>query len=58
MATLTIEDKIEELRLKMIEEAHRQGCLLHENVVAISQELDECLLSYQKMGQLQRALLA
>lgn len=46
---LYIEEKIEQLRSSMIEEANRQGCFFHEKVVAISQELDECLLFYEKM---------
>jgi hypothetical protein len=45
---LYIEEKIEELRSAMIAEASKQGCLWHEKVVTISQELDKYLVYYQK----------
>ncbi|MCY9658711.1 aspartyl-phosphate phosphatase Spo0E family protein [Paenibacillus chondroitinus] len=38
--------KIEALRMKMIEEAERHGCFTHEKVVAISQQLDEYIIRY------------
>jgi hypothetical protein len=49
----SIEEKIEELRSAMIEEANKQGCLWHEKVVTISQELDKYLVYYQKSLRLQ-----
>lgn len=38
--------KIEALRIKMIEEAHIHGCFTHEKVVALSQQLDEYIVIY------------
>lgn len=49
---LSIEEKIEQLRNEMIAEASKQGCLWHEKVVTISQELDQYLVYYQKIMQL------
>jgi hypothetical protein len=43
-----IVEKIEELRLKMAEEAFAQGSLTHEKVVALSQQLDKYIVFYQK----------
>jgi hypothetical protein len=42
-------EKIETLRLKMVQEALVQSSLTHENVVAISHELDRYIALYQKL---------
>lgn len=51
---LYFREKIELLRRQMIEEASAQGSLIHDKVVAISQQLDQYLMIYQmlvKKGQ-------
>lgn len=44
-------EKIEAIRLQMVEEALVQSRLTHENVVAISHELDKYIALYQKLGK-------
>jgi hypothetical protein len=44
-------EKIETLRLKMVQEALVQSSLTHENVVAISHELDRYIALFQKLKE-------
>jgi hypothetical protein len=54
---MRLDDEIERLRAKMMQEADEQGSFIHENVVAISQQLDEILVRFQKMRQKHRRMV-
>ncbi|WP_436245343.1 aspartyl-phosphate phosphatase Spo0E family protein [Paenibacillus sp. LjRoot56] len=42
-------EKIETLRLQMVQESFKHSNLTHENVIAISHELDRYIALYQKL---------
>ncbi len=46
---LLLLEKIEALRIEMIEEAYLHGSLTHEKVVNLSQKLDEYIVNFQEL---------
>lgn len=44
-----LQEKIESLRLEMINQAFINGSLTHEKVISVSQLLDRYILLYQKI---------
>ncbi|WP_082562532.1 MULTISPECIES: aspartyl-phosphate phosphatase Spo0E family protein [unclassified Paenibacillus] len=46
---LLLLEKIEALRIEMVEEAYLRGSFTHEKVVDLSQKLDQYIVNFQEL---------